>query len=116
MKDRVYSPYTSYSSDEIEVGKWTDGKTLYKKVVNFSLTTPNTDIQYEFATGVSAIIDISGFISLTSTYIPLNMYVDNSEHILTYADYVNGKGRIRLMYNNSKYNGKEATVIIEYTK
>jgi len=53
--------FATYSSSEQVVGTWTNGKTIYRKVVDSGAITGSTSIVYDAITGAEELISISGY-------------------------------------------------------
>lgn len=109
-----------YSTEEQVIGKWIDGKPLYRKVFTSKTSTSiNKEKLIEFADNVREIISVEGNVILkadTNTKLPINMYVSSDYTILTYYDIINKKGRCRITVNNSDCTNKDVIFIVEYTK
>jgi hypothetical protein len=111
-----YTPYKNfenediYSTNEMVIGRWIDGKTLYRTVVEITPTTLNTWEYVTFTSNVNALVNIYGYIIPTdynSNRIPiLNR---TSEHI------VQTNGRLAVRTSTNVYLSKWV-VILEYTK
>ena len=72
-----------YSSDEIAVGPWINGKTLYQKTIR--LGTPSTEVESIFPHNISSMlqcVDIKGYAVVGSYYHPIAqigpIYVDTT--------------------------------------
>ena len=107
-----------YSTEEQCIGKWIDGKPIYRKVVQFTIGAINTANQHSLGITAQAIVGWKGYFKNSSNqYWPMdNFYVDGSttSGIWVFADAANG-----ILYEQHNYSyptGKQATVIIEYTK
>lgn len=97
-----------YSTDEIEIGQWVDGKPIYRKVIRITLTTT----QQSTSINVNNVSKIISFGGVTNTGLPINFYFQPANtFISTFVDTNN-------IYNicSSGYSGNTADVILEYTK
>lgn len=72
-----------YSSDEIDVGSWINGKTVYQKTIR--LGSPTVDVESSFPHSISSMlqcIDIKGYAIVGSYYHPIaqvgSIYVDTT--------------------------------------
>lgn len=63
----------NYSTSEVDTGfTWVDGKTIYKKTINFGTLPNNTSTNVAHGvTGVSAFISNSGYAVSSTTFLPL---------------------------------------------
>lgn len=114
-----------YSFDEVEIGTWVDGKSIYRKVISGKLAI-ESGTKYTFA-NVSNLkidkvinlygnmIDKNNFFQLALSasinrpegmYAAVNMYYGMETGDIYYS-YLNNKG---------DYSGATAYVVIEYTK
>ena len=111
--EQVNGP-NDYSTTEIRVGTWINGKPLYRKVYDFG-SAPNNTTKTVSAniTNLSAITKIYGFAVTSAGYVtPLPQVV------------ANGQNQIQLFFNNSNVSITTTSdkssyycyVILEYTK
>lgn len=103
-----------YSTSEIVVGKWIDGKNLYRKVFEFN--TPSSSTSYTNVatiTNADEVIDIKGYINVGYPRISVNVYADSTNYSTFYYDtsskYIYAKV-------GSSYTSKPCKLIVEYTK
>lgn len=104
----------NYSTKEQKIGTWVDGKTLYRKVVNFG-SLPNSASK-TVSTGLTNVnyISFSGLANNGTTYFPLNLARPISGNNLGLGCWItNNEITIESANDRSSYN---AYVIIEYTK
>lgn len=110
-----YENARTYSTSEIKVGTWIDGKPIYRKVFSFTTPTGNTD--YVINTGISMnkIIKVYGGISSASGGItPIPTAIDWSGTI--YATSLRAANNNIYYRGNAAYGNQSAYAIIEYTK
>lgn len=106
-----------YSTNEIKIGTWIDGKPIYRKVVNFTLSSDTTNWQViDTISNLDNIINISGYLNIRSAE---NMVIPalgggNNEIITSYYNRTNGN--VHLKHTFSYVDGKSGNVILEYTK
>lgn len=110
-----------YSTNELAVGTWIDGKTIYRKCL--SLTSPgtaniNTNI-YTITENIDTLIDIKGTVyNKGASYKGLiNSYITADDNISTWG-FCDTSGKItniRCRASGTRTNSP-MTVIIEYTK
>lgn len=102
---------SNYSTNEVVIGSWIDGKPLYRKV--FNTTTPNANTgTIATITNLKKIIFLDGYITNVNQQMPMNYTYDSSE--IT-ALYVEGNN-INFHTNYSSYMNKSCIVVCEYTK
>lgn len=106
-----------YSTEEIRIGTWIDGKPLYRKVYE-ATSLSNSDFQrvVTLPSGVSYtnVKNIYGYMDIQSTHIlgPMNVY-DNEE--LSRSLFVQNNYILMRVVGNVNYNNP-VTIIAEYTK
>jgi hypothetical protein len=104
--------FNNYSLDEQVIGKWIDGKPLYRKTITIDMTaehTTNTSQAHNIS-NIAFISSIRGIMKRTSgQYIDLNLYENSSYRVEVKADTTN------LVYQNAGFVGT-AYITIEYTK
>lgn len=117
----VYEEFTKkseevYSTEEVKIGTWIDGKPLYRKVL--SLTTPSTTNSTKIANFDKTFIIKNyygnAFISASNQLLPINFYFTDVYKIATYV--VNNSGEIYMKIGSEAYRNQQATLTIEYTK
>lgn len=104
-----------YSTQEIRIGTWIDGKPLYRRVIN-SITASETGTQVNIATiddNLDTLVSLNGgiYFSSTARFIPINYYNGN-DHVSTFI----GSNTIRQIVSNSSYCNKSLMIVIKYTK
>ena len=125
IKDSSARSSQNYSTTEQVIGTWTNGKPVYRSVITYTLTVANT--YYGTYTGASSII------MSIDTLVDFRFYVYN----VTLVEFVpngasmssdermagaylqrsyGGIGFQTTANSKAKYDGKQAQVIIEYTK
>lgn len=102
-----------YSTTEQAIGTWIDGKTIYRKTIDFG-TLPNSTTKSvaHGISGISQVIKISGTAVSGGTYFPLphasTAAASSIEITVTGTNIVIGAGQDR--------RGLTAVVTLEYTK
>lgn len=117
----AYEPQEVYSTEEVRIGTWIDGKPLYRKVVQF--TTPSTVNTYPLVanTGLDGIYLVSIFGATTDIYgskisIPFVLH-SSSTDIRTVMVNTNSSGsELYASVSNSVFANRQAHVVLEYTK
>lgn len=99
---------TVYSNEEQKIGKWTNGKTLYRKIITGSV--PKSDYYPTIATGIT---NLSAVVSLQLllTYGESKQYFSSSR----YTYYLNKENENNITVVSPDVDG-DVMVIIEYTK
>lgn len=101
-----------YSTDETVVGRWIDGKKIYRKVINYNMTTTSASIDLS-SYNIDTMISQTGFNIQTSgnvTNIPI--YVEANDYVFTF--YRSTTNVFELRCGNTTYGLFK--IIIEYTK
>ena len=111
-----------YSTDEIKIGTWVDGKPLYRKTYVFtktptsSMSIKTNDLRSYF----DKVINIYGTFATDSSFIPLNTYhpTSNANSMLFFVSYSSDYYFTLEARIGSGYVGKSIDffVTIEYTK
>ena len=108
-----------YSTDEVRIGTWIDGKPLYRKVI--SLTLPNSTYNSDQVIAdltdlaIDKIIKLEGIIYASTTQVITNFaYQGNVQYCSLY--YTNSAKTLRYSTNNIQYANVPANIILEYTK
>lgn len=102
-----------YSTEEIVIGKWTDGRPLYRKVVE--VNTPSTANSFQGVTTLTncTVINVYGYISLSGAI----SYINTSYGSTSYSDtYYDTNAYSLNMRVGSDYINKPAKIVLEYTK
>ena len=108
-----------YSTTERKIGKWIDGKTLYRKVINTTAPTCEQDGTYVTSTiDIADNIDFAvielGFIVDSANQKQTFPYINNSGNVI--KAFINVNKQIHLAHNIKSYNGYAVTIIVKYTK
>lgn len=108
-------PLDEYSTTETVIGKWIDGKPIYRKVVNCGVL-PNSASTKKIPHGIVSLdkaINLHGFAVRTSdnAQIPMPYILDNTGHIPVFIDETNIT--IITFANRADF---VAYMIVEYTK
>jgi len=112
----------TYSTDEVRIGTWIDGKPLYRKVIQSTLPETTAD-------GIDATSDVSHNVSNirrgTGTFIANAFFISagyNSIPVPHVTSNINirvglqGTTNIRIHNNNTNCNGLTVFIILHYTK
>lgn len=98
-----------YSSNEIEVGKWTDGKTIYRKVITgTTVRWTGTDSFTNISLSTSKLINAYGSINYNN--IDFNVPSNHTRIIRMNTN------TIRLDSFSSEHGGRPFVLVVEYTK
>lgn len=106
--------YDLYSTDEMVVGKWIDGKPIYRKTVPITVTKRSMNYTVE---GIDLETPIRAFglvdSSAEKVTVPLlNLSLSN----YNVGIWLNESGMIRIEYGSSRTVPESIIVVIEYTK
>lgn len=117
----TYSPYQNltgeehYSTEEIIIGKWINGKTLYRKVITTTLPNGSSDILID--TDIQAVwLEIGYFNSPsgnTNRYFTIPFINDSAKRVLGWGL---STGYFHLVNEISTYNGANCYLSLLYTK
>lgn len=103
-----------YSSNEIVIGKWINGKPIYRKVIESTSGAINTEKTIANITNLKELISLKGIIDIgTYGLVPLPQTFNTSNISTLYLDNLNN---ILLRITNNAYANKPVILIIEYTK
>lgn len=123
----------TYSTDEIAIGTWIDGKTIYRKVIEYGVLPNITSGNYKqnsitIGTEITKFINIKALIQHGTTNIIaapslFNVLLNPSGTHSTYTAEVEkskitlfGTGQRVLFYYGADYVNYSATIIVEYIK
>ena len=105
------------SSTEQRIGKWTDGKPLYRKAIQTQ--TPATQSATTAVATFDSTYNIVNFygsikVSASNQVIGLNFYLSSMYAAVTFID--NGAHEIKQNVSTQYYTNQGCTIVIEYTK
>lgn len=109
-----------YSTEEQVIGKWIDGKPLYRKV--FVATSPsktNSGVVIGDNQDFDNVTNIYGIlIAKDGSRNAINMYYDSTASICTYvsSNYVGNKVVVKVTHPGDNYLSRPVYVVVEYTK
>lgn len=106
---------SNYSTTETSIGKWTDNKTLYRRVLN--VTSPsvlNTYISISdlSSVGIDTLIRLEGFLLASDGR---NVSINNPEPSYTICTTFLS-GNIEMKIESNLWESRPCIIIIEYTK
>ena len=109
----TYSADSVYSTDEMIIGRWIDGKPLYRKVIQGNITSKNQSL-FVVNANVETMISIRGYdFSNGIYYFPFNYAQDGSTQKAIFYK----KDTDTIEFRSNSYNSGEVfVVILEYTK
>lgn len=112
---KAYSPGNNrgdeYSTEEIPVGTWIDGKTIYRKVIQTSSGQKSTWVTISTISNVFKLIQLSATIT-HATSGRITQIPDSG----AYVGCTESTGNIDLYTSNPDYVKQPITLIVEYTK
>ena len=101
----------NYSTSEKRIGKWIDGKPIYRKVLSATLpSTTGGSVANLTSLNIDSLVRIESFTTIGAR-LP-NNYKDASNN--GYSLYVNGTSLLAQL--TSAVYGRSVNVILEYTK
>lgn len=104
----IYAPIEEYKTTEQKIGKWTDNKDIYEKVITFTFASGQYT-HVAFDTTVDKIIDISIIPIGCSSY-----YTNSNDYLRAYRyTYESEDG---IMFERGGTGNVSGDVIIKYTK
>lgn len=110
-----------YSTEEIRIGTWIDGKPLYRKVI-YATTPGNDTLDGIFSLSkyaIDKVISLSGFVNMKSgsvSFFNTSGLVGNTSAIWILRASVNSKNEVSIQTTVSDAQSCPATLILEYTK
>lgn len=103
-----------YSTDEVIVGTWIDGKPLYRRVIKGSFSNVSIYKYYNFSEEISP-VKMQGVVFSNSGSVLALPYIRPSGE-WTYANYDSNNKRIIVFTDYDRHANQPFTFIIEYTK
>lgn len=102
-----------YSTNELEIGKWTDGKPLYRKVISFGALPNNTtkSVTHNIS-NLKRVVKLEGFAGSSQNLGGITLPHATSTPIALFADNTN----VNVKTNNDATAYTEAYIYIYYTK
>lgn len=100
----------TYSTDEVVVGTWIDGRPLYRKVVQFT-TASGGDTTVDLSSlNIRKVVKIDGVVGSDSDAKPINFYYEGY--------YISPRYANNTMYiaSSTAYGNTPACLVLEYTK
>lgn len=113
LKENTYN----YSTDEQIIGKWTDGRPIYKKVIYTTLNSQvgNTDISLGVA--IKDVININGTVHCAGGYFEqFPNSVAGTNRLIVYDNIFTTPNTIRIVNNSTVWANNPFCIVIEYTK
>lgn len=104
--------FEEYSTDETVIGRWIDGKPIYRKVLSYP-TTGSKDIS---SLSIDSIVSFN-FKTIDTGAIFFNGSAPTSTNTIKSAAYMNKyKTNISLEWEHTGYSLEKFEIIMEYTK
>lgn len=104
-----------YDTNERIVGRWVDGKPLYRK--SYKVTSPSalnsSTVLFTYSSDIE-IQDIDGCILAPDENIPVNFYYATNNYVSCWSNHK--KKQIKMVVVNSDYTSRPAIITILYTK
>lgn len=102
---------SNYSATEQVVGKWVDGKPVYRKVISGVTETAGTFDVETISTNIKQVIKVDGFVVSGTTNLPI-AYSNTGAPIFYFVDGNN----LNIQVGNASFAGKSWYATIEYLK
>lgn len=104
-----------YSTDEIVIGKWINGKPIYRKVIATGNLTNNSAKNIPHGIdNVEQITQVTGFVNYNTTVLPLPY--NNSFGNISYGIAIHATTSLITIYSYSDFSTSTGYIILEYTK
>ena len=113
IKGKDGESFTNYSKDEQVIGKWVDGKPLYRRYFNFTTgSQPKTEVDIPNYSDIERITNIYGtYFHKSSSGVAIYSNINMKDQIQTWIE--NGKIAVATISN---YYNSDVHMFIEYTK
>lgn len=115
---RILNEKFNYSTDEQIIGKWIDGKTLYRKTFVFTgITATSANVSFSsLNTSETVMIDSShSYVSTSGNFsLPVNMYHTSTDYIRAYVH--NRDKNLFIEFGSVYTMSKNIYVTLKYTK
>lgn len=108
-----------YSTEEEIIGKWYDGKTLYRRIFTYTVSSVGIKVVANLSSlNIENVTDIRGTWKLTNGSVTsLNIYDKTSGSIeYSFTMFAGDNHTILCIIDGANFVGRTATIIIEYTK
>jgi hypothetical protein len=104
---------TSYSTNEVEIGKWVNGKTLYRRV--FSGTVSNIESLCNTQNQRTSIINMYGHATATNGVVmPMNNSFSNSAYV--WSAWWGSDMAVAANFGSNFSSSSSVIIVLEYTK
>lgn len=111
--DNLYPISDKYSTSEIQVGTWTDGSAIYRKVITDTVASGAGWHSKQLGISRDTVVRVDAFyIGSTGVTYHLPFY-ESSSYFFNYA--IDGN-TFSYYHSGASYGGNTLQVIIEYTK
>ena len=118
--NKLYSLMIPYSTQETKIGKWIDGKDLYRKVCVVTNITLGQQIDVETIPNVSEVTRITAIQRSTTGFsMPIpTIWQNNLEqrNSMVWVDVQSSGGRVKYQINSGWATVSKLVIIVEYTK
>lgn len=116
----VYYSYDDYAEEERVIGRYKDGKPLYRKIVYSTMPTVETAgvaVSKEFSVGdIDTITRLEATCINNDEQISINPAFLNAGHNVAKVLYYDVNKAIRITSEIQGFNGRDVRIIMEYTK
>ena len=102
-----------YSAEEQVVGRWIDGKPVYRRTLTFNAGSSSTTILPSKSHSIDVLINVYGYTEgePTTARIPINSNVENSTMV-----WMAGNLDVKARATTSGMSGHKSVAVLEYTK
>lgn len=120
----LYFDYENYTEEEVVIGRWTDGKPVYRKFIRDTRTISNVVQYFNVGASIDEYNRVYGYLivpsegGLTPLPYPISTASDYITYVLPYIhDHPTYPDKIRITFGNGYKNKTyDIYLIIEYTK
>lgn len=109
---RILSQKLNYYIEEVAVGKWIDGSTIYRRVVEFTFSSTLNNWNLILSQPFKMMVKCEGILVDSTTFSKIPV-VNGSENLMLYG---NSSSGFYEKHNYSYPGGKKGYLLVEYTK
>lgn len=118
--NKYFSEGVPYSTNEVKIGEWIDGKALYRKVCVVNNIVLGTQTDVENIPNVSEVTRITAIQKSTTGFsMPIpTIWQDNlaQRNSYVWVDVKSTGGQVKYQINSGWTSADKLTIIVEYTK
>lgn len=111
----------TYSTNELKIGTWIDGKPIYRKVIQFTTATTETDLTIDVSSlNIDRLVKLDGTNGTNTDTRPINfliMFGTTPYYVSARYSGASGNNPDRVLVKcSTAYGGLLSYLILEYTK